>query len=261
MNDALRFEIVRLRTLRSTWWLTSIAFLISGLLGLPALSVKGDATLTDYHDVVTAGGGGVFLTAILLSILAIFATGHEYRYGTIRPTLSALPRRSTLMSAKVLVVAGYVLVITVLCEVLRYVVALLILGHRLSRLGLFPGPMARIWIGSVLYTVVFALVGLALASLFRNIPAAIVIVIVLPLVAENVIRGLLGLHVFHGIRGLAKLMPFSSGAQVFRYGPVDTSGGGGFAEVPGPWAGFFIFAVFLAIVLAISWVLFERRDA
>jgi ABC-2 type transport system permease protein len=260
MKDALRYEVVRLRTLRSTWWLTAIALLISGLLGLPALSVKGDATITDYGDIVTGGGGAVFLVSILLSILAIFATGHEYRYGTIRPTLSALPRRSALMTAKVLVVSGYVLVMAAVCEVLRYVVSLIILGHRLSRLGLFPGPMARVWIGSIVYTAVFALVGLALASLFRNIPAAIVTVIVLPLVAENVIRGLLGLHVFHGIRGLAKLMPFSSGAQVFRYGPVD-SGGGGFSEVPGPWAGFFIFAGFLTIVLAISWMLFERRDA
>jgi len=261
MKDALRFEVVRLRTLRSTWWLTAIALVIAGLLSLPALSIKGDVTMTDYHDVITAGGGGVFLVAILLSILAIFATGHEYRYGTIRPTLSALPRRSALMSAKLLVVAGYVLVITVLCEVLRYAICLIILGHRLTRIGLFPGPMARVWIGSVLYTVVFALVGLALASLFRNIPAAIVIVIVLPLVAENIVRGLLSLHVFHGIRGLAKLMPFSSGAQVFSYGPPDSGGGAGFLELPGPWAGFFIFAGFLAIILAISWVLFERRDA
>jgi ABC-2 type transport system permease protein len=262
MRDALRFEVVRLRTLRSTWWLTAIALLISGLLGLPALSVKGDATLTDYGDIVTGGGGGaVYLDAILLSILAIFATGHEYRYGTIRPTLSALPRRSALMSAKVLVVAGYVLVLAVLCAATRYAVALISLGHRLSRLGLFPTPMARVWIGTVLFTTVFALVGLALASLFRNIPAAIVIVIVMPLVAEFAIRGLLNVHVFRGIRGLAKLLPFSAGAQVFSYGPADNGGGGAFAELPGPWGGFFIFAAFLAIVLAISWALFERRDA
>jgi ABC-type transport system involved in multi-copper enzyme maturation permease subunit len=261
MKDALRYEVVRLRTLRSTWWLTAIALVIAGLLGLPALGVKGDATLTDYGDVVTGGGGGVFLVSIMLSILAIFATGHEYRYGTIRPTLSALPRRSALMTAKVLVVAGYVLVIAALCEVLRYVVSLIILGHRLSHLGLFPGPMARVWIGSIVYTAVYALVGLALAALFRNIPAAIVTVIVMPLVAENVVRGLLSLHVFHGIRGLAKLMPFSSGSQVFSYGPVDNNGAAGFNELPGPWGGFFIFAAFLAIVLTISWVLFERRDA
>ena len=121
--------------------------------------------------------------------------------------------------------------------------SLIILGHRLSHLGLFPGPMARVWIGSILYTTVYALVGLALAALFRNIPAAIVTVIVMPLVAENVVRGLLGLHVFHGIRGLAKLMPFSSGSQVFSYGPADNNGAAGFNELPGPW----------------SWVLHLRR--
>jgi ABC-2 type transport system permease protein len=262
VKDALRFEWVRLRTLRSTWWLTGISLVIAGLLGLPALGVKGAATMTDYGDVVTGGGGGVFLVSIMLSMIGIFAVGHEYRYGTIRPTLSALPRRSSLLAAKILVVTGYVFAVTVLCTVLRYLISVVILGHRLLDLGLFPSPMGRVWIGAIVYTVIFTLVGLALAGLFRNIPAAIVTVIVLPLVAENVIRGLLSLHVFHAIRGFAKVLPFSAGAQIFRYGPTDRGGGNaGFTEVPGPIGGLIIFVAFLAIILALSWVLFEKRDA
>jgi len=261
MKDALRYEWMRLRTLRSTWWLTGLSLLIAGLLGLPALGLKGQLTIIDYGDLVTGGGGAVFLVAILLSIIGVFAIGHEYRYGTIRPTLSALPRRSAVLAAKVLVVAGYVAVVTILSMVLRYCVALIILGHRLLDLGLFPTPMARVWTGALVYTVIFALVGFALAALFRSIPAAIVTVIVLPLVAENVIRGLLGLHVFHSIRGLAKAMPFSSGAQIFRYRPVDNGGPTGFTTLPSPVDGLLIFIGFLAVVLGLSWVLFEKRDA
>jgi ABC-2 type transport system permease protein len=261
MKDALRYEWMRLRTLRSTWWLTGLSLLIAGLLGLPALGLKGQLTIVDYGDLVTGGGGAVFLVAILLSIIGVFAIGHEYRYGTIRPTLSALPRRSAVLAAKVLVVAGYVAVVTILSMVLRYCVALIILGHRLLDLGLFPTPMARVWTGALVYTVIFALVGFALAALFRSIPAAIVTVIVLPLVAENVIRGLLGLHVFHSIRGLAKAMPFSSGAQIFRYRPIDSGGPTGFTTLPSPVDGLLIFIGFLAVVLGLSWVLFEKRDA
>jgi ABC-2 type transport system permease protein len=264
MRGALRYEWMRLRTLRSTWWLTGLALLIAGLLGLSALGLKGNLAVSDYGDILTGGGGGaVFLVSILLSMIGIFAIGHEYRYGTIRPTLSALPRRSTVLAAKVLVVTGYVLVVALLCLVLRYAVAVVILGHRLLRLGLFPTPMARVWVGSIVYTVIFALVGFALAGLFRNIPAAIVTVILLPLLVENILRGLLGLHVFRSIRGLAKALPFSSGAQIFRYQPVGTNGntGAGFEALPSPVDGLLVFLAFLAIVLGLSWVLFEKRDA
>jgi ABC-2 type transport system permease protein len=262
MKDALRYEWMRLRTLRSTWWLTGLSLLIAGLLGLPALSLKDSLTVVDYGDILTGGGGGaIFLVAILLSIIGVFATGHEYRYGTIRPTLSALPKRSAVLAAKVLVITAYVGVVTLASLLLRYAIAVIILGHRLLDLGLFPTPMARVWLGSLAYTVIFALVGLALAGLFRNIPAAIVIIILMPVLAENVIRGLLGLHVFHSIRGLAKALPFSSGAEIFRYQPVDNGGPAGFSTVPSPVDGLLVFLGFLVVVLGLSWVLFEKRDA
>lgn len=263
MKGALRYEWMRLRTLRSTWWLTGLSLLVAGLLGLPALGLKGSLTVLDYGDIVTGGGGGaVFLVSILLSMIGVFAIGHEYRYGTIRPTLSALPRRSTVLAAKVLVVAGYVFVVALVGLVLKYAVAVAILGHRLTRLGLFPTPMARVWIGSIVYIVIFALVGFALAGLFRNIPAAIVTVILMPLLAENIIRGLLGLHAFHSIRGFAKALPFSSGAEIFRYRPVASdNSGAGFQAVPSPVDGLLVFLAFLAIALGLSWFLFEKRDA
>ena len=263
MRGALRYEWMRLRTLRSTWWLTGLSLLIAGLLGLPALGLKGTLSVTDYGDLVTGGGGGaIFLVSVLLSMIGVFAIGHEYRYGTIRPTLCALPRRSTVLAAKVLVVTGYVFVVALIGLVLRYAIAVVILGHRLLDLGLFPSPMARVWIGSIVYTVIFALVGFALAGLFRNVPAAIVTVILMPLLAENIIRGLLGLHVFHSIRGFAKALPFSSGAEIFRYQPADNgNSGAGFQAVPSPVDGLLVFLAFLAIVLGLSWVLFEKRDA
>jgi ABC-2 type transport system permease protein len=262
MKDALRYEWMRLHTLRSTWWLTGLSLLIAGLLGLTALGDKGVLTVVNYGDLVTGGGGGaIFLVAILLSIIGVFAIGHEYRYGTIRPTLSALPRRSAVFAAKVLVTTAYVAVVTLVCLVLRYAIAVIILGHRLLDLGLFPTPMARVWLGSLVYTVIFVLVGFALGGLFRSIPAAIVTVIVLPLVAENVIRGLLGLHVFHAIRGLAKALPFSSGAQIFSYQSVDSGRSAGFTALPSPVDGLLVFLGFLVVVLGLSWVLFEKRDA
>lgn len=261
MKDALRYEWVRLRTLRSTWWLTGLTLALSAVLGLPALGIKHVGVL-DYADLVTGGQGFFdFVLAILIGMIGVFAIGHEYRYGTMRPTLSAIPRRSTLMTAKVLMVSGYVLVIAVLSHVLRYIVALIILGRPLLDLGLFPAPMGRVWFGVCIYMVIFALVGLSLSALFRNIPAALVTLIVFPLIGENIIRGLLTIPAFSSIRSVGKILPFSAGQEIFSYQPVDSGTPAGFRELPSPGIGLLIFVVFLGIVLGLAWLLFEKRDA
>lgn len=261
MSDALRYEWVRLRTLRSTWWLSAAALVISILLALPALSVTGPLSVSDYASVMTGGDGGVMLIAIVAGLIAVFSLGHEYRHGTIRPTLTALPRRSVVLAAKAIVVLAYAACLAAVAQIVRYIVALLIWGHRLTYLGLFPSPLGRIWIGVIAYIVVFALIGLGLAGLFRNTPGPIVVLIVVPLVIENVIRGLLSLDALSSIRGLGKVLPFSAGARVFSYGESNGGGPAGFNELPSPGVGLLIFVVFLAIVLALTWLSFDRRDA
>jgi ABC-type transport system involved in multi-copper enzyme maturation permease subunit len=238
-----------------------MALALSVLMGLPALSVTGPVSVDDYATIMTGGDGGVILIAILAGLLGVFSLGHEYRHGTIRPTLTALPRRLFVLAAKAIVVLAFVACLAAVAQILRYIVALLIWGHRLTDLGLFPGPLGRIWIGVIAYIVVFALVGLGLAGLFRSTPGPIVALIAVPLIVENVIRALLSIDALSPIRGVAKVLPFSAGARVFSHDTSQNLGPAGFGEVPSPNIGLFIFVVFLAIVLALTWVLFERRDA
>ena len=259
MTDALRYEWVRLRTLRSTYWIAGLSVLVSGLFALTALGQKGSVAVSDYAGLMT--GGGLLVSSILLALIGVFSIGQEYRYNTILPTLSALPRRSILMAAKVVVVMVFVAVVSLVCQVATYLVGLVIWGSRLSALGPFPGYMGRIWVGSIGYVVVAALVGLALAGLLRSLPAAIVTMILLPLLVENLIKGLLSLDALRSVRDVAKVLPFTAGQQVFSYGAIERRGPGAFSAVPSPWAGAVIFIVFMSILLGLSWALFERRDA
>jgi ABC-2 type transport system permease protein len=260
MSDALRYEWVRLRTLRSTWWLTGLSILASGLLGLTALGSKKGFTALDYAYNLVGGPLAIFvlLMSVLLGMIGVFSLGHEYRYGTIRPTLGAIPRRSTLMAAKVLVVVAYVGLIGIVCQVLRYLVMLLILGSKLTDLGLFPAQLGRIWLGTLCYPIVFALTGMALAGLFRSVPTAIVLTIVMPVIAENIIRGLLSIGSISTLEDIGKLLPFTAGLQMMRYTGDSEFDASTFAS---PWAGALTFGVFMAILLALCWVLFEKRDA
>jgi ABC-2 type transport system permease protein len=262
MTDALRYEWVRLRTLRSTWWLTGLSILASALLGLTALGggEEGAFSAQDYAYNLVGGPLAIFvlLMSVLLGMIGVFSLGHEYRYSTIRPTLGALPRRSTVMAAKVMVVVGYVGLVGIVCLLLRYVVMLIILGSKLTNLGVFPAQLGRIWLGALLYPLVFALTGLALSGLFRSVPTAIVLTIVMPVIVENIIRGLLSIGNISTLKDIGKLLPFTAGLQVMRY-TGDTSFDA--SSFPSPWLGAVIFVVFMAILLSLCWVLFEKRDA
>lgn len=260
MSDALRYEWVRLRTLRSTYWLTGLSLLASGLLGLTALGGDGPLTDKDYAYGLVGGPVAIFvlLMSVLLGMIGVFSLGHEYRYQTMRPTLGAIPRRSTLMSAKVLVVVLYVGLVGLACLVLRYVIMLVILGNKLTDLGVFPAQLGRIWFGALVYPIVFALTGLALAGLFRSVPTAIVFTIVMPVIVEGIVKALLNIGSITILTDIGKLLPFTAGTQIMRYtGDSDFDA----SQYPSPWVGGLIFTVFMAILLGLCWWLFEKRDA
>jgi ABC-2 type transport system permease protein len=135
---------------------------------------------------------------------------------------------------------------------------LLILGNKLTDMGLFPAQLGRIWLGTLCYPIVFALTGMALAGLFRSVPTAIVLTIVMPVIAENIIRGLLSIGDISTLKDIGKLMPFTAGLQIMRYTGDTSFDASSFAS---PWVGALIFGVFMAILLGLCWTLFEKRDA
>jgi ABC-2 type transport system permease protein len=53
---------------------------------------------------------GLDLGQVLVAVLAVLAVGGEYGTGMIRVTLTAMPRRLTVLSSKALVVTGLTLV-------------------------------------------------------------------------------------------------------------------------------------------------------
>src|ERR687898_424981 len=110
MIDALRYESVRVRTIGSTYWTMLVGLLLCGLIALGFGIDTGGQSLAAAEAtlLLTAGGESLpfSVMGLAVSLVGILSTGHEYRYGTIYPTLTAIPRRSALLTAKVLVVAA-----------------------------------------------------------------------------------------------------------------------------------------------------------
>jgi ABC-2 type transport system permease protein len=258
MSRALQYEWVRLRTLRSTWWLLGTALAVAA--GVAALfagfasSPKGTLVLA----LTALAGQAVPLCGILMGLVGAFAIGHEYRYGTIRLTLPVVPRRTELLLAKVLVVAVWSVLVAAASLLLAYLVLLVWPGSVILDDPVDGDALTRILVGFVLLVLLYALVGMALAGLLRNLPGAIVLLVVWPLVVETILVGLTFIPGLDGARPATKYLPFSAGQRL-----LSTDAGD---QVPGvtqlrPWEGGAVFAA-LALVLLVAWaVSFRRRDA
>ncbi|MCC3763618.1 hypothetical protein K3N28_11095 [Glycomyces sp. TRM65418] len=264
MLDALRYEWTRLTTLRSTYWLIGVGVLCSLAIPVIAGIAVNEEPLTSETVAAGLNGGAAFgipFLAVFMAIIGIFTTGHEYRHGTIQPTLTALPQRSRLVAAKILVVAAVTVAVTVASMALN-AVALLVFWGEVP--GLFEDPLRSALLGYVLYTLIYTLVGLGLGLLFRGVPSALVVIFLVPLILETLIFGLSFLPMADWLVPVVKFLPFMSGARMMVVDlAVQDMSGPGMPDFDffGRWASGGVFAVFAALIITGAWILFKKRDA
>jgi ABC-2 type transport system permease protein len=269
MTAALRYEWRRLWTIRSTYWLIGITIGLQAVFTL--LAAWGASTANGIIDgeevvsqVITLGasfGVSPLFTAYIVALFGVFSFGHEYRYGMVRATLTAVPHRSSVFVAKVLVTAGLAAVLAVACCLIGMLWSLLLVDTD-GALG--SGGVWQVVLGATLYTVLFALCALGLASLLRNQTGALALVLLIPLVLENVLRVILQILAGLGdndLDSIAKVFPFDAGAQMFARPTLDVINDVFGYDPLGPVAGGLVMAGFTAILVGCAYALFLRRDA
>jgi ABC-type transport system involved in multi-copper enzyme maturation permease subunit len=272
MIDALRYEYVRLRTIRSTYWLIGLAMsfqLIMSLIIAWVMSASSHPpTGDDAFDILATIGASTGIAplfiAYIIGLLGVFSTGHEYRHGMIRATLTALPNRSTVFFAKI--------VSTVLIAGLA---ALACVAIALANAVLFgldlpsSSELFNLTVGTVIFTALFALSGLAYAALTRNQTAAVALLMLVPTVVESIIRAIIlaiksssdDPQGTTGIVKILKYLPYDAGGKMYTRASLDDLLSF-LGYVPfGPVGGGIVMGVFVAILLALSYALFLRRDA
>ena len=106
-------------------------------------------------------------------------------------------------------------------------------------------------IGIVVFAIIVSLLGLGIGMVIRNTPAAVAVLILWPLVAENIIRVVLSAA---GVDRPARFLPYTSG---FGLGATDVSAHEGLGRIAG---GVYFGAATLAVAI-IGAVITSRRDA
>lgn len=270
MSAALAYEWTRLRTIRSTWWLTGIAVVI-GLLIAFGIGFGSAVDLSNHprdlgsdRDLIgpivatsAAAAGAPCLVGYVLAMIGILAWGHEYRHGMIRASLTALNSRGALWVAKFAVAGAWVAVVTFVVTVVSACLGWLFLQDY----GV-PVFTARTWgvVGrEVVYVVVLTWLAMAFTALTRSQAFALVMIFLWPLLVESVITAILNL--VPGLRDhseLARFLPFGAGSRMLDVTRDASSLFGSPLSAPG---GFIVFGGLAAVLMVVSWLLLQRRDA
>ena len=254
--DALHAEWTKLRTLAGTAWLLAAAVVLTvGLSAASSATVTCDGTRCG-EDPAKVGLLGVTVGQAVVAVLAVLAVGEEYGTGMIRVTFAAMPRREVVLAAKATVVAAVTAAAGVLAVLGSALAALVLLpGNGFTAANgyehLASGATLRASVGSVLYLVLIALLGMGVTALLRDSAAAVGTVLGL-LYLSPVLVQVISDPDWH--RHATQLAPMLAGLDV--QGTVDLA-----SQPLSPWQGIGVLTVWAFGALGLGGLTLRLRDA
>lgn len=179
----LNSEWTKLRSLRSTWIVVSLAVVLSiGFSALIAL-VSGlthdswnDDVRAAFDPVLTTNSGSLF-GCIFLIVLGVTAVTSEYSSGMIRTTFIGNPLRNRVLAAKAIVVALLGLTITVISIPLMFLVSQPIFGYYGLETASITDSDTFLTVFRIVLTqgLIYTLIPFAIAWLLRGTASAITV--------------------------------------------------------------------------------------
>ncbi|MFC4062279.1 ABC transporter permease [Planomonospora corallina] len=195
--------------------------------------------------------GGFLFAQISVGALGVLVVTSEYATGTIRTSLTVVPRRGRLLAAKIWTFGLIALVMGEIAAFGSFLLGQTLIGAAGAPSAALGQPdVLRAVVGMGLVWALVGLVGVALGCLLRNTMAATTVVTVV-----NFIIPIIG----------PRLMPEAVGEWVSVYWPISA----GLritttvhdAERLAPWTGFGLMAAFTAVLLMTAFAVFRSRDA
>lgn len=277
---AMAAEWTKFWSVRSTLW--TLVATGAAVLGLCAVSTGTVSPSDIIEDPTRRSLIGIFLGQLIFGVLGVLVMSAEYGTGTIRATLSAVPRRPVVLTAKVLVFGGVAVVVSEILTFIAFAMGQALLSaknavgssaavaQRAHHLGVKiphgiqvslsggsaslgqPGVLRAV-VGAGLYLAVLGLLALGMATIIRHtagaISAFVGVVLVLPLIVQALPMSISD--------AVARYLPANIGLVMFSTHGVPDRVGPAFS----PWAGFGLLVLYTVVTLGIGcWVL-VRRDA
>jgi ABC-2 type transport system permease protein len=279
LRRAMAAEWTKFWSVRSTMW-TLVATGVA-VVGLSALSTGTVSPSDIIEDPTRRSLIGIFLGQLIFGVLGVLVMSAEYGTGTIRATLSAVPRRPVVLTAKIFVFGAVAVVVSEILTFSAFAIGQAVLSAKnavgsataaehAQAIGLKVPPdlgaslstgsaslgqagVLRAVIGAGLYLAVLGLMALGLATIIRHtagaISAFVGIVLVLPLIVQALPESI--------ANAVARYLPANIGLVMFSTHGVPDRVGPAF----GPWAGFGLLVLYTVVILAAGCFVLVRRDA
>ena len=249
-RSVARMEWIKLRSLRSAWWLLAASMLSMVAMGIGiGIGYRGHTPVATADQIVNNSLGGAILAQLFVGALGILVVTGEYSSGTIRATVAAVPRRPLLLAAKACVYGGLAIGTGLVASLAGYLAGQLAIagspvphGSLSDTANLVPLLLTGVYLG------VIGLIGVGLGALIRHSGGAIGALFA-GLFVPMIVAGVFGEAGIPVGRFLPVLMLLNSISVT--------------APVPGmipAWAATAVMVGYAAVALAIGGVTLSRRD-
>lgn len=244
---ACRMELIKLRSVRSTWWL--LAFFAVSMIGLGILT---QSTLTPGimspaaragFDPTHHGFTGAFIGEIVIGVFGVLAVTGEYSSGLIRATLAAVNRRGAAFAAKAAVVGAAALACSEVLAFVTFFAGEAALRSSVPHASLGQPGVARAVLLLGVYLFLIALTGVGLGALLRHGAAAIGVLLGLLFALPLVISAL------------------PHGQTIDKFLPEPPTAVKPLAGTLSPGAALAMTCLYAAVILGAGYWAFTRRDA
>lgn len=254
MRAALRIELRKLVTTR-TWWILALAAVAVAVL-VTVLTVAGsDTSRHPPLDIFTGALiGGVQTAYMLTAIAGITSVAGEYRHRTATASYLAVPHRGRLISAKLLVLGGYGLMVGVVVVGICSAIA----GPWLSSRDVLNGSLGasgvtRAVVGGTVAIAIMTAVGVAIGALLRNQIAAVAALLIYLFAIEQTVSSIsITQSIYPYLPGGAVQALAFSGHRAFgsATGPV----------LLNPWVAALVLIGYAVVITAVAVRTSVRRD-
>ena len=249
-RQVARAEWLKVRSVRSTWWLLSCAFLAMVAAGAGVgIGYRNHTPVATVAQIVDNSLSGAVLAQLLVGAWGVLVMSSEYSSGTIRATFLAAPRRRLVLVAKLAVCAAITLPVGIAGSVAAFFAGQVAIGGTpIPHASLTHGDVLRPVLLTGVYLAVVGLVGLGLGTLIRH-----------GVGATATLFGAMFVPLFlAGIFG-------TSGIAVSRFVPMIILANSIVTTAPVPgalnaWAGIGVMVAYAVLATGFGALLLRRRD-
>jgi ABC-type transport system involved in multi-copper enzyme maturation permease subunit len=187
MNRLVRVELLKLRTIRTTYSLLVAAAFLTALLASSEASKARNhlASSSTLSAVVTITGW----TMLFATIMGVVVASGEFRHSTATLTYLAGPRRSRVLAAKAIAAAVTGAVFGLIGTAIATGIGLASTAGAGQPITLSAATLLRDDLGTIIGAALLAPLGVAIGSLIRSQVAGVIAILMWALVIEPIIGG------------------------------------------------------------------------